>query len=428
VPTTISAELRRRRRELDVSQRMVADAVGVRRATVTQWEAGRFLPSVERLRRLDDFFNAGGELVGLLTAADRAAAGGFERTAGTVAHSSANRRELNPTRSLFNVLADVRRAIVEELCLDDDGRAIGWRHSLIGSDGPPSELSTCYALKALVLLGGPDAQNSAVVDWLLHRAVRSDGGRLIGWRSQVQRTPRLEGTAAAIDALQLAGVNIPIDEILTILGRLVDDTARARPFILTSALEPLLRLAPDAELARTLVAELMACRVDFGGVRLWSERRLLRHQSVLAPSVAHTARAVEVLRNFPDREVGDAVRSAEQWLGVADGLAEASEVIRRDLDEYSREAVVIDHFTATWVVRVLARAAVPDADRLNNALQFVWARYVPSLRLWAWGNGDVPVWMQTDAVAALQGAALALHATPILAEEPAPHPSSEGAG
>jgi hypothetical protein len=196
------------------------------------------------------------------------------------------------------------------------------------------------------------------------------------------------------------------------LGNLLDDTARGRPFILASALEPLLRIAPDADLAQEFVKALLACRVDFDGRQLWPEKLLQRDQPMLTASVPHTARAVTVLHEASGHLVRD-IAAAEEWLAETEDLNGVSEPIRRDLDDYTREELTIHHFTATWVVRALATASVPDSRRINEVLPHVWERYDPEHHFWAWGNGDVPVWMLVDAVAALQDAADALQPTPV---------------
>jgi hypothetical protein len=76
--------------------------------------------------------------------------------------------------------------------------------------------------------------------------------------------------------------------------------------------------------------------------------------------------------------------------------------------------VTIRHFTAAWVVQALSGAAwtVPVV-RLHAALRIVWSRYDRDLGLWAWGNGDLPIWMTLDSVTALRGAALAMATPPL---------------
>src|SRR3954451_4668860 len=172
--TALSAELRRLRLAKGASQNEVAKAVGVQRPTISQWEGDLNRPSAERLQRLDDYFGTRGELIKLA---------GRSRTASRSEPVEAPRVVPPvgaPTRSLKSVLADTRRAFLDQLYFDGSGRAIGWRHNLVPSDEPPSVLSTAYGLKVLAMLGGPDANTGSVVDWVLGRAVRADG-ELIGW-------------------------------------------------------------------------------------------------------------------------------------------------------------------------------------------------------------------------------------------------------
>jgi transcriptional regulator with XRE-family HTH domain len=390
-----------------MTQDKAASRIGVSRATFAQWETARHLPAEERVHELDKLLRAGGELI----------AAAEEARPGHRARSPEGSAPAAGTRSLLHVLADTRKAFLEQLCTDENGRPTGWRHHLVPSDDPPSVLSTAYGLKVLAMLGGPDASTPAVVQWVLDRAVR-DGDRLVGWRARAQRAPRMEMTATALEALLHAGVPIGVDDVVRMLADLVDDSVRARPFIISSALEPLLRVAPDSGLAADLVRMLLDCRVDFGGVRVWPEKLLHRDQPMLSASLAHTACAVTVLRGAPEELLGDSVRSAEDWIADQDDLNGVSEIIRRDLADDQREELSIHHFTSTWVVRALAGVAEPDRRLINHALDYIWDRYDPNLHFWAWGNGDTPVWMLADAVAALQDAAFAFL--------PAPAPADTG--
>jgi hypothetical protein len=212
-----------------------------------------------------------------------------------------------------------------------------------------------------------------------------------------------------LDALLHAGVPIKVDDVLRMLRDLLDDTALQRPFILTTALEPLLRVAPDSELAAELVQRLLDTRIEAEGLRLWPEKLVSRDQPLLRRSVAHTARAVTVLRNAPQELLSDAVSSAEQWLATTQDVDGVTETVRRLVGkEQQLEQLTFDHFTSAWVARALAGAFAPDRRRIAYALEFVWSRFDSERNLWAWDNGDVPVWMLADAVAALQDSAFAL--------------------
>jgi transcriptional regulator with XRE-family HTH domain len=399
VSRTFGALLRDLRERRALTQADIAAKVGVSRATFTQWETGRHLPISQRLHELDRLLDADGELV---AAAEQLRppprVGPFDTSSsnGGARHGS-----------VLRVLKDIRRALLDQLQCDGPG-PIGWRHNLVHSDETPSTLSTAYGLKVLALSGGPAACNTALVDQVVNKALRSDDGRLVGWAARTQSQPRLETTASVLDALLHAGVSLPVDDVLRMLGDLVDDTTTQRPFVLTAALEPLLRVAPDSGLAGELVRSLLGCRVDFGDELLWPEKLLHRDQPLLAPSVAHTARAVTVLRDAPPELLGDAVTSAEQWIADVDDMNAVTETIRRRLDAEKSENLTIHHFTSAWVVRALAGGAAPLGRRIEHALRHVWSRYDEKSHFWAWGNGDVPVWMLMDAVTALRDAALAL--------------------
>jgi hypothetical protein len=82
--------------------------------------------------------------------------------------------------------------------------------------------------------------------------------------------------------------------------------------------------------------------------------------------------------------------------------------------------VNIKHFTSAWVVQALAEAPQVPALRLSRALSSLWERYEAGIGLWAWGSGDLPIWMTLDAVTALRAAALAFAAPPFL-----PPPAAE---
>ena len=49
----------------------------------------------------------------------------------------------------------------------------------------------------------------------------------MGWKARMQIEPRLETTGHALDALLHAGVPVAVDDVLRMLGALVDETARS---------------------------------------------------------------------------------------------------------------------------------------------------------------------------------------------------------
>jgi transcriptional regulator with XRE-family HTH domain len=389
--------LRAHREQQGLTQEAAAALVGVSRATFTQWETHKHLPSAARTDALDRALRAGGALAAAL----QATRGPRGRTAG-----QRGARPAGPT--LLQVTKQARRVLREQMCFDPDGRAAGWRHNLVPSNEPPSTLSTIYGIGALGRLGGPDEHTPAVVDRIVRTGVEEDG-TIGGWHASVQLAPRIEATADAIESLLRAGVPLGADQVLRVLGEQLEDaTARERPFILTLALAPLLRIAPDSDLTRRVLRLLLELRQEFDGVLLWTEKTLERDQPMVEPSVAHTARAVSVLRDAGDELVGDAVTSAEEWLATRTNLDGVTEIVRRTLPGGHREELAFHHFTAALVARALAGAERPDRVAIERALDVVWERYDHSLHLWTWSNGDTPVWLLKESLEAVQDAALAL--------------------
>jgi hypothetical protein len=165
-----------------------------------------------------------------------------------------------------------------------------------------------------------------------------------------------------------------------------------------------------------LIDSLLAARRPYGSLLLWPEKAEPLLVSP-APSVAHTARAVRVLANAqeirPSSQIREALEQAVAWLSEEPDLHNAYEVIERPV-KGDLEAVYIRHFTAAWVVKALVSASVPAAHpAVSSAAAQVWKSYggdTPAL--WAWDNGDLPIWMTMDAVEALRLANLAVSARP----------------
>ncbi len=233
-----------------------------------------------------------------------------------------------------------------------------------------------------------------------------------------------------VDALTRVGVLNP-GAALAMLEGLVDDATRHRPFVLTTVLETVLRLAPDSNLAHDLLGYLLAARRPFDGQLVWPEK-VGDGQAKLTASMPHTARAVVVLQTAArciDRaELRDALHTGQEWLADTWDDEGVSEVISREIEDErpgvaAREELSIRHFTAAWVVRALAGVERPDTGRLGTALARVWTWFDPESGLWGWGNGDLPVWMTHDSVAAVRAAALALTPSAVPALRSAPrHP------
>ncbi|KDN22839.1 helix-turn-helix domain-containing protein [Amycolatopsis rifamycinica] len=394
----VGAELRRLRKVAGQTQADVARIVGVSRANLTQWETGRYLPSAENARLLDDHFRAANALVELAEAA---------RSPG-----QASAGVLSTGGSLLEVFRRAGAALAQELIRDENGRAVGWRHNL-QKRGKHTTLATAYGISAMVVLGEPYIDLHAVVrDLYAKRTVFGWQGRSEGRRPEV--------TAAVVDALSQTSTILSAEEGLESLEHSLDDYSRTRPFLLAAALRTSVRLAPDAPLTRRLTDDLLAARLDFGGVPLWGEKKEPRLVAP-EPSTAHTARAVVALRALlragDDRaDVREAVEVGTKWLvdrtHPDDGIMEDLALPQPGGREPVR--VNIKHFTSAWVVQALAEAPQVPAARLSRALSSLWERYEAGVGLWAWGSGDLPIWMTLDAVTALRSAALVFAAPPFL--------------
>jgi hypothetical protein len=200
------------------------------------------------------------------------------------------------------------------------------------------------------------------------------------------------------------------------MERDLGDFEKCRPFILTTMLETSLLLKPGSNLAQTLVDSLLAARRPYGDFLLWPEKT----EALLidpAPSVAHTARAVRVLANVqairPADHVQEALQQAVSWLIEQPHLHNVYEVVERSVNG-GLEPAPIRHFTAAWVVKALVSAGVPASHpAVGKAVARVWESYGgDAAALWAWDNGDLPIWMTFDAIDALRLANLAVPARP----------------
>jgi hypothetical protein len=181
-------------------------------------------------------------------------------------------------------------------------------------------------------------------------------------------------------------------------------------------LETSLLLNPATKLTQMLVDSLLDARRPYGDLLLWPEKaeQLLIEPN---PSVAHTARAVKALvgaqATQPSGKVREALDQAVAWLLEQRDLHNAYEGIERT-ESPRPELVHVRHFTAAWVVKALASAGVPAAHpAVSNAVARIWDFYGgDNAALWAWDNGDLPIWMTFDAIEALRLANLAVPARP----------------
>ena len=389
--SAVGEAMKARRRAQRLTQLQAATALGISRATLAQWETGKHLPSADNAQAIDDYFGAGGALAELVASARV----GVEAT------------EVPTTRqSLATVFDHVGRKLVDRIVLDDRGLP-GWRHHL-QEQQPPTAWSTAYGIKIMLLLGEPAVDLDGLVGYL--EQSRVPGG---GWSIRSLGRSRPESNAVVVDALARAGApTASVDEGLALLAEPLDPFSRSRIFTLTTILEVALRLCPDAEFVHRLLDDLLRACLRVDDVALWAEKAW--DGSAVEPSLVHTARAVVVAGlagSILDRaDASDAAEEALAWVVSQDRDIGVTETLRPD--PHRAYDIPIRHFTAAWTVRAIAGVPGVPGPRLRGALHTMWSRYVPSQALWAWGDGDLPIWMTHDAVVALRHVALASLLTP----------------
>lgn len=298
---------------------------------------------------------------------------------------------------------------MRSLSCDEHGSPIGWYQDL-KTNHAPTALSTAYGIKAMLVVGEPYVDLAALARGLLE--MRTPEGDWVGRFSAA----RPEVTATVLDALFRISRPMTVDSALALIEQSLDAYTATRPFLLATVLQTVTRLRPDAPLATVLINDLLAARLKFDGSALWPEK-IEPGLASPRPSAAHTALAVVALQaaDHDDRpDVREAVDQSVQWLcrtnWTYDGATE--QITRRRRDGQGLTRAFIRHFTSAWVVMALSGMTDRPIPQLHEALQTLWSRYDRERGLWAWGNGDLPVWMTLDAVTALRAAALALAPAP----------------
>ena len=397
----LTKTLRTRRKTID----QAAAALDLPRAEVARWVAGQELPSEPEARSLDEYLTARGSIQNLVIELrfkpDRAG-----RQLVPVPLTSPS----GPT--LLQTFQNVATALRSCLIRDADGKPMGWPRDLRDLRDKPTAESTAFGIRTLLLLEDGLAADLVPVAESLPKMALPSGG----YRGLEQAGARPEATAAVLNALRRVAATEGFDAHVAQMETDLGDFEKYRPFILTTMLETSLLLTSGTNLTEVLVDSLLAARRPYGELLLWPEKA----EPLLidpAPSVAHTARAVRVLAGVqairPSPLVQEALGQGVAWLMEQRDLHNAYEVTERPVDG-RLEPVHIRHFTAAWVVKALVSAGVPTAHpSVSNAVAQIWHSYGgDTAALWAWDNGDLPIWMTFDAVEALKLATLAVPARP----------------
>jgi transcriptional regulator with XRE-family HTH domain len=376
----LGPDLKARRTAAGLTQNAVADQLGVSRPTITQWERDVHRPSPEHIIELDRLYGARGALI-------RLAEGGHPAD------------QSEAPRSLY--VADVFRSAADALVdavVEEKSEGLGWPRNL-ASGAAPGPLGTAYVLRTLQLLDDARVDLDRVGDFL------KANQRPRGWGYRASGDPRPEVTAVVLAALAHLG-RLP-KNALDMLGDLVDNFAKSRPFVLAVALEAVLGISPEDALVNSLTQDLLRSRIEHEGHMLWPMNSSALERTV--PSLAHTARATAILRLARPTTslvgpVDEAIGSAVDWMSSPHkgdvGVIEVLEVAE------TRPAIPNHHFTSAWVIRALAGVKGVPASRLQAALDVLWESYSLTDRLWIWRDeGSLPSWMTHDAISALRATA-----------------------
>jgi hypothetical protein len=202
-----------------------------------------------------------------------------------------------------------------------------------------------------------------------------------------------------------------LDGEIAAMVRSLGDFEKNRPYVLSTVLESIVKLQPDGPFTKAIAEDLLAARKKYGQRLLWPEKA---DPDLISPaaSTVHTARAVRALAQvqaaLPSAEIGEGIEQAAGWLMDRTDFGEVSENIERPLGE-GLEFLHVRHFTAAWVVKALVSMGLPASHpTASTAVGRIWRSYSDSAALWAWRNGDVPIWMSFDAIDALRMASLAV--------------------
>lgn len=397
--SSLGLELKARREAAGLTQKEVAERLGVARPTLAQWEGDKHRPKPDHLSKLDDLYGARGELISL--------ARNEPPSAGAV----------RPGRPRFvaDIFRDVADALVAALIVDDTGRPLGWKRNLSERTAPPTALSTAFVVRTLQLLDEARVDLHSMADFFERRASPA------GWSYSTGASERPEVTAILLAALSRLGRLTNVDEALVQLDNSIDRLAESRPYILAVVLESVLAIRPDSPLASRLVRNLLETRIPYGDHLLWTMDASADPGLVL-PSQAHTARATSVLRlarpTHDQAEIDEAIAMSVEWMMSIQKADDSTIEILPPAPNDHAVGVPIHHFTAAWTIRAMAGVEGVPAPRLQAALDVVWESYSPSAGLWVWrADGTLPSWMTLDAVSALRLMAEVSLLTPISASD-----------
>ncbi|HET6953817.1 MAG TPA: helix-turn-helix transcriptional regulator, partial [Acidimicrobiales bacterium] len=332
--STLGDTIARLRRARGLSQAALAEALGVTRTNVSNWENDRTRPNREHLDALRTLFGQDGEEI-VAGVDDDVDAPVFDRPVSVL---TLQRRTVT---ALIQLLSE-HEAV--------DGRAgYGWPHDMDAPNQRLSALSTAYGLRAVLQAGGPDRRVSLPRLRAVLRRLEMSGG---GWTPAGCRLARPEVTAVVVSALRDAGeaeeyVSDRTALLVAMLERSVEGDEPPSPYVLALSLLEMSGLGADDAVCRRLLDHLVDLSSVSDGARAWPvtarSRRGLGGPAP-PPSTPHTAIAVCTLaawaRRLDDDGLREVGRSGRAWLERHADLSLDDEWLWDGLDR-----VAVCHFT-----------------------------------------------------------------------------------
>lgn len=367
--------LREARKSARLTQEELGRMLPVARETVSQWESGKYRPSASNIRKLDELLRADQTLIRLA---------GEDTEPGTV--------DTPARQTLHDILLKMRRQLTRTLIEDEDGHPIGWGRDFVATRATP--LSTATGIRLLSIVEAPEIDLHLLAQSLV--GMEEERG---GW--QARGIPgRPEVTSAIAASLASIGSSQDIDRLVLLAEEQSDEQILERSYVLAEIVYSLGQLRPRAEFVSEAVRRLLDMRRDDHS---WPKKTLLRRRA----STASTARSILALSRHlgaldtSNPEAEDAIAAASEWLKSNARLELTGENLEPALQSQHHADLEIRHFTGALVARALTVTGNQHAARTDLAVQQIWERFDPTSAMWLWEDGETPIWMQHEALAAL---------------------------
>jgi hypothetical protein len=328
-------------------------------------------------------------------------------------------------QSIGDLLETTRAALDRSRTEVDDpirGRLVGWPHFVEEAEAGvrPTAIGTAYGLKSCLTADPADLRSKATgpLAETLWRLQLDDKG----WAARTQSgVARPEVTALVLGVLSGVGgrperLAEAVEAFERSLTADLDPVGMSRTYVVSAVLGGLVRAAPASTRLPQLCRLLLSGTTrdpDHDNLLCWADQLSDGKRPGLVPSIPHTARAIVALSRTArvdgsDRQAESTLDEAIRWLIKRNEMPRQTEQIRRTLSEQRNESLTVRHFTAAWVVNAMlcpeAAGAAGRDELLGNAIRQV--RSARSNEVWEWDNGEHPLWMTYQGLAALHRYAL----------------------